>query len=72
MKGEKGSRVRARFGAHGGGIFGCQVFSAAEWVLAVVDGVAQFLQHHVQRSVLGQFHHEHTGLHPDVARVWLT
>ena len=51
---------------------GRQVFLAAEGVLAVVDGVSQFLQHHVQRGVLGQFHHEHAGLHADVARVWLT
>lgn len=54
------------------GTLGCQVFSAAERVLAVVDGVSQFLQHHIQRRVLGQFHHEHAGLHANVARVWLT
>lgn len=72
MKGEKGVTGEGEVWGTWGGIFGCQVFSAAEWVLAVVDGVAQFLQHHVQRSILGQFHHEHTGLHPDVARVWLT
>lgn len=54
------------------GTWGCQVFLAAERVLAVVDGVSQFLQHHIQRGVLGQFHHEHTGLHPNVARVRLT
>lgn len=49
------------------GKLGCQVFLAAEWVLAVVDGVTQFLQHHVQRGVLGQFHHEHTCLNANVA-----
>lgn len=54
------------------GTLGCQVFLAAERVLAVVDGVSQFLQHHIQRGVLGQFHHEHTGFHTNVARVWLT
>lgn len=37
-----------------------------------MDGVSQFLQHDVQRGVLRQFHHEHTRLHPDVARVRLT
>lgn len=54
------------------GRWGCQVFLAAERVLAVVDGVSQFLQHHLQRGVLWQLHHEHTGLHPDVTGVWLT
>lgn len=44
----------------------CQVLST-ERVLAVVNGVAQFLQHHIQRGVLRQFDHEHTGLHTDVA-----
>ena len=47
-------------------------FLATQRVLAVMDGIAQFLQHHIQRSVLGQFHHEHTGFHSNVARVWLT
>lgn len=51
---------------------GCQVFLAAERVLAIVDGVTQLLQHHVQGSVLGQLHHEHTRLHANVARVRLT
>lgn len=54
------------------GVLGCQVFLAAERVFAVVDGVPQFLQHHIQRRVLGQFDHEHAGLHTNVARVRLT
>lgn len=54
------------------GSLGCRVFLSAERVLAVVDGVSQFLQHDVQRRVLRQLHHEHTRLHPDVARVRLT
>lgn len=45
---------------------------AAERVFTVVDGVAQLLQHHIQGAVLRQLHHKHTGLHPDVARVWRT
>lgn len=49
----------------------CQVL-ATQWVLTVVDGITKFLQHHFQRRVLGQFHHEHTSLHTDVARVGLT
>lgn len=49
------------------GTLGCQDFLAAERVLTVVDGVSQFLQHHIQGGVLGQFHHEHAGLHANVA-----
>lgn len=49
------------------GKLSCQVFLAAKRVLAVVDGIAQFLQHHIQRGVLRKFHHEHAGLHPNVA-----
>lgn len=43
--------------------------SAAERILAVVDGVAQLLQHDVQRGVLGQLDHEHARLHSDVPRI---
>lgn len=44
----------------------CQVLST-ERVLTVMNGISQFLQHHVQRGVLWQFDHEHTGLDTDVS-----
>lgn len=43
--------------------------SAAERVLPVVDGVAELLQHDVQRGVLRQLDHEHARLHADVPGV---
>lgn len=51
---------------------GARVISATKRVLTVVYGVSQLLQHHVQRGVLWQFHHEHTGFYTDVPRVRLT
>lgn len=54
------------------GLDGRQVVSSTERVLAVVDGISQLLQHHLQGGVLRQFDHEHAGLHTDVARIWLT
>lgn len=51
---------------------GRQDVSSTKRVLAVVDGVSQLLQHHLQGGVLRQLDHEHAGLHADVARVWLT
>lgn len=41
----------------------------AERILAIVDSIAQLLQHHVKGRVLGQLDHEHAGLHANVTQI---
>lgn len=44
----------------------------AERILAIVDSIAQLLQHHVEGRVLRQLDHEHAGLHANVTQIWWT
>lgn len=41
----------------------------AERIFAIVDGIAQLLQHHVKGRVLGQLDHKHAGLHTNVTQI---